>query len=93
MCGRMTEAIHVLADMYRKPRFLYILHRGQGPNGGSSCTTVGYLKVSRLSATKYLDTLAEDGILEKQKRGRSNYYINRALHAILTRDSMRRGSE
>lgn len=51
------------------------------------------LKVSRLTATKYLDALAADGILEKQKRGRSNYYINRALHTILTRDSMKRGSE
>lgn len=43
------------------------------------------LKVSRLTATKYLDVLAEDGFLSKQKIGRSNYYINIALAGILTR--------
>jgi Fic family protein len=41
------------------------------------------LKVSRLTATRYLDALAEDGFLSKQKRGRGNYYINIALTAIL----------
>ncbi|BDU74327.1 Fic family protein [Mesoterricola silvestris] len=41
------------------------------------------LKVSRLTATRYLDKLAEDGFLAKQKRGRVNYYINIALTAIL----------
>lgn len=41
------------------------------------------LKVSRLTATKYLDALAESGFLHKQKMGRSNYYINVALTAIL----------
>jgi len=51
------------------------------------------LKVSRLTATKYLDTLAADGILQKQKKGRTNYYINLALNAILTRDSLREGSQ
>lgn len=44
------------------------------------------LKVSRLTATKYLDALAAAGFLEKRKVGRSNYYINKALNAILTRD-------
>lgn len=42
------------------------------------------LKVSRLTATKYLDTLAADGFLEKRKIGRNNYYINRPLYDILT---------
>lgn len=42
------------------------------------------LKVSRLTATKYLDTLAADGFLEKRKIGRNNYYINRPLFDILT---------
>lgn len=51
------------------------------------------MKVSRLTATKYLDALTEGGFLQKQKRGRSNYYINIALNAILTRDSMRQGSQ
>jgi len=42
------------------------------------------LKVSRLTATKYLDTLSDDGFLQKEKIGRSNYYINIALFHILT---------
>ena len=41
------------------------------------------LNVSRTTATSYLDRLAEDGFLVKQKRGRGNYYINIALTAIL----------
>ncbi|HWQ27273.1 MAG TPA: Fic family protein [Chlorobaculum sp.] len=47
------------------------------------------LKVSRLTATKYLDTLAKDGFLKKEKIGRSNYYINIALFGILTKDDVR----
>jgi Fic family protein len=41
------------------------------------------LGVSRLTATKYLDALAAAGVLRKEKVGRSNYYINHALVAIL----------
>ena len=41
------------------------------------------LGVSRLTATKYLDVLAETGFLKKQKIGRSNYYVNLALNQIL----------
>jgi Fic family protein len=41
------------------------------------------LGVSRLTATKYLDELARGGFLEKKKVGRTNYYVNRALYAIL----------
>ena len=41
------------------------------------------LQVSRLTATKYLDLLAETGFREKQKVGRTNYYINQALTRIL----------
>lgn len=44
------------------------------------------LQVSRLTATKYLDTLANDGFLEKHRIGRSNYYINIALRKILIGD-------
>jgi Fic family protein len=47
------------------------------------------LKVSRLTATKYLDALADGGFLQKVKIGRSNFYINVALYAILTGESMR----
>lgn len=50
------------------------------------------LRVSRLTATKYLDALASGGFLQKHKRGRTNYYINIALNAILTRDSMKEGA-
>jgi Fic family protein len=43
------------------------------------------LQVSRLTAANYLNLLADDGILTKQKLGRSNYYINHELYAILSR--------
>jgi Fic family protein len=46
------------------------------------------LKVSRLTATKYLEALAAGGFVQKVKVGRSNYYINLALNAILTRPEM-----
>lgn len=46
------------------------------------------LRVSRLTATKYLDALSEGGFLLKQKIGRSNYYINLALNSILTSEAM-----
>jgi Fic family protein len=42
------------------------------------------LKVSRLTATKYLEALTADGFLDKRKIGRTNYYINRLLYSILT---------
>jgi Fic family protein len=42
------------------------------------------LSVTRLTATRYLDTLAADGLLRKLKVGRSNYYINEPLYRILT---------
>lgn len=41
------------------------------------------LKVSRATATRYLDALSVDGILEKQKLGRENYYINHQLIDLL----------
>lgn len=43
------------------------------------------LGVSRLTATRYLDTLAADGVLEKVRVGRNNYYINRPLFVLLGR--------
>ncbi|MEO8619458.1 MAG: Fic family protein [bacterium] len=42
------------------------------------------LDVSRITATKYLNALAESGILVKRKVGRGYYYINEPLTAILT---------
>ena len=41
------------------------------------------LKVSYLTARKYLDILAENGFVEKTKVGKSNYYINSALIKVL----------
>lgn len=41
------------------------------------------LNLSRMTATRYLDSLTEGGFLNKQNAGRSNYYINQALKEIL----------
>lgn len=43
----------------------------------------GDLGVSRATATRYLDDLASGGILDKQRLGRENYYINRELVKLL----------
>ncbi len=51
------------------------------------------LKVSRLTATKYLEALTASGFVQKVKVGRSNYFINRALNAILTRAEMVEGAQ
>lgn len=40
------------------------------------------LSVSRPTATKYLDELAEGGLLLKHREGRNNYYINEPLVAL-----------
>ncbi|WP_067583457.1 Fic family protein [Endozoicomonas ascidiicola] len=40
------------------------------------------LGVSRLTATKYLDQLCDNGFLIKRKMGRSNYYINEPLASL-----------
>lgn len=45
------------------------------------------LNISRITATKYLDTLAQSGLVHKQKLGRGNYYINVALSAILIKQA------
>lgn len=42
------------------------------------------LGVTRLTATRYLDVLARDGVLEKTRVGRNNYYINRPLFVLLS---------
>lgn len=41
------------------------------------------LSVSRATATRYLDALAQGGILAKHRLGRKNYYINRELVNLL----------
>lgn len=42
------------------------------------------LSVSRITATKYLEKLVDNGFLDKKKLGRQNYYINVPLLNILT---------
>jgi len=50
-------------------------------------TKVSFLErdvnVSRATATRYLDALAEHGVLEKHKLGRENYYLNKELVSLL----------
>ena len=45
------------------------------------------LNVSRITAAKYLDALAESGLVHKQKLGRGNYYVNVAISEILMKQS------
>ena len=51
-------------------------------------TKIGFiqqdLQVSRITATRYLDKIAEAGYLEKHRFGRSNYYINKPLVGLLS---------
>lgn len=42
------------------------------------------LGVSRITAAAYLNKLAEDGVLRKEKLGTGNYYVNERLFALLT---------
>jgi Fic family protein len=46
------------------------------------------LGVSRITAAKHLDTLAKNGFVEKRKIGRTNFYINHPLFALLTQISL-----
>lgn len=41
------------------------------------------LAVTRITATKYLDELTDIGMLQKEKIGRSSYYINVELLQLL----------
>lgn len=43
------------------------------------------LGVSRLTAANYLNKLADDGMLRKEKLGTANYYINSELFQLLTK--------
>lgn len=42
------------------------------------------LGVSRPTATKHLELLASHGFVKKEKKGRTNFYINEPLFALLT---------
>jgi Fic family protein len=46
------------------------------------------LSVSRITAAKYLDKLAEQKFVTKQKIGRDNFYINDPLYQLLTSVSL-----
>ena len=46
---------------------------------------VSELNISRVTASGYLNKLAEDGVLKKQKVGKSNYYLNEELVKLLTK--------
>ncbi|PCJ54399.1 MAG: addiction module protein [Planctomycetota bacterium] len=54
---------------------------------GHPYTKVAFLKedlgVSRATATRYLDALAESGVLIKNRLGRESYYVNHALVHLL----------
>ena len=56
-------------------------------------TKIAYLMkdvgVTRVTAKKYLEELVDKGILNKQKIGRDNYYINVALCEVLIRSAAR----
>ncbi|MGB0522558.1 MAG: Fic family protein [Flammeovirgaceae bacterium] len=43
------------------------------------------LKISRVTAANYLNTLAADGILKKEKMGAANYYVNTLLFDLLSK--------
>lgn len=43
------------------------------------------LGVSRITAAKYLDLLAREGFVRKQKLGKTNFYINEPLFALLSK--------
>lgn len=42
------------------------------------------MMVQRKTATKYLDTMVEEGLLEKVKIWKTNYYINTPLVHLFT---------
>ncbi len=43
-----------------------------------------YLEVSRITGANYLNKLAEDGVLRKERLGTGNYYVNEKLYALLS---------
>jgi Fic family protein len=45
---------------------------------------VNDLKVSRINAAKYLNKLADDGLMKKARIGTGNYYVNDPLYKILS---------
>jgi Fic family protein len=48
---------------------------------------VNDLKVSRITAANYLNKLAEDGLLKKERIGTGKYYVNEPLFNLLSAQS------
>jgi hypothetical protein len=94
--GRRAAAIyclHVAQIVYRKAPISIHISRDLINNLFSyPYTKIEFvqhdLKVSRLTATRYLEALTTAGFLHKRKIGRSNYYINLPLYAILTGEAL-----
>jgi hypothetical protein len=45
------------------------------------------LSISRLTASAYLNQLADDGVLLKYRLGKTNYYVNTRLMDVLMHHS------
>jgi DNA-binding GntR family transcriptional regulator len=43
------------------------------------------LGVSRITAANYLNQLAADGVLRKERLGTGNYYVNEKLFELLSK--------
>ena len=51
------------------------------------------LNVSRPTATKYLDELANENFLKKERIGKHNYYVNRPLFELFAMPEKNNPSE
>lgn len=47
------------------------------------------LGISRVTASKYLELLVAEGIRRKEKRGKTNFFINEPLFQLLSNVSLR----
>jgi hypothetical protein len=54
----------------------------------TAASGIATIQAMRSVLLDYLDLLADGGFVQRQKIGRSNYYINRPLYGILTREPM-----
>jgi len=46
------------------------------------------VEVSRITAANYLNKLADDGLLRKEKIGTGNYYVNDALFDLINNENV-----
>jgi len=68
----------------RTGRIINILHLFEHPYTKIEFI-VNDLNVSRITAANYLNKLAEDGLVRKEKLGTGTYYINEQLFELLSR--------